>query len=324
MIKASYEQLVERISRLSALDKAEIQRRIDAKKAKLSGLISNEGAAQIIAAELGISFEKQTFKIFDLLIGMKKVSVTGKIIDEPIIRKFVRQGKEAEVASFTIADDSSNIRVVLWDTKHIEMLKTSVLKKGSVIETKNADVRGTLARELHLNSFSELMISDKEIDKVNIEREKPMVKRISELKSNERVNIRANILQLFNPSFFYVCPECNMKVSLEGDKATCVRHGSVLPKKRAILNVIIDDGSENIRAMAFHEIIFKLFNMDERDINKLEDTSFMIEKKQEVLGSEFFLIGRSRANVLFNRDEFVINECEKVEPDMVIKELSKS
>ena len=81
MIRATYEQLIDRIAKLAGLTTEEIQRRVEAKKAKLSGLISNEGAAQVVAAELGISFEKQKFKINDLLNGMRRVIIVGKIIN---------------------------------------------------------------------------------------------------------------------------------------------------------------------------------------------------------------------------------------------------
>ena len=59
----NYPQLIERICKTSGLSREDVERRIEAKRAKLSGLISKEGAAQIVAADLGISFDKQKIKI---------------------------------------------------------------------------------------------------------------------------------------------------------------------------------------------------------------------------------------------------------------------
>ncbi len=53
----NYDLLIERIATSAGIEKEEVERKVEAKKAKLSGLISKEGAAQIIAAELGINFE---------------------------------------------------------------------------------------------------------------------------------------------------------------------------------------------------------------------------------------------------------------------------
>ena len=52
----NYDQLVEKISRLSKVAKEEIMRKVEAKRAKLSGMVSKEGAAQIVAAEMGVNF----------------------------------------------------------------------------------------------------------------------------------------------------------------------------------------------------------------------------------------------------------------------------
>ena len=66
----NYQLLVERISKASGLPIEEIERKIEAKRAKLSGLVSKEGACQIIAAELGINFDKERMKISELVQGM--------------------------------------------------------------------------------------------------------------------------------------------------------------------------------------------------------------------------------------------------------------
>ncbi len=79
MVQVAYEQLLERISRASELSVSDIERRVEAKRAKLSGLVSKEGAAQIVAAELGINFEKQKVKINELMSG-KRANFSGKII----------------------------------------------------------------------------------------------------------------------------------------------------------------------------------------------------------------------------------------------------
>ena len=59
----NYEKLIERISRTSGLEKEEIEKKVVAKQEKISGLISKEGAAQIVASELGISLDSEKSKI---------------------------------------------------------------------------------------------------------------------------------------------------------------------------------------------------------------------------------------------------------------------
>ena len=53
-MEENYQQLIEFISENSGVSTEDIERKIEAKQAKLSGLISKEGAAHIVANELGI------------------------------------------------------------------------------------------------------------------------------------------------------------------------------------------------------------------------------------------------------------------------------
>ena len=71
----NYKKLLERISTSADVPVEELERKVEGKRAKLSGLISKEGAAQIIAAELGISFDNERMKISELVQGMKKANV---------------------------------------------------------------------------------------------------------------------------------------------------------------------------------------------------------------------------------------------------------
>ncbi|MGC9309961.1 MAG: DUF2240 family protein, partial [Candidatus Nanoarchaeia archaeon] len=149
----NYSALVERIAKSAGLEKEEVERRIEARKAKLSGLISKEGAAQIIAAELGVNFENQEMKISELVGGMKKVNLVGKIIQLYAVREFEKKGKKGKVANMLVADETGVMRVVLWDTNHIELIEKGEIKEEDVIEIKNAGMRDA---ELHLSGFSDI------------------------------------------------------------------------------------------------------------------------------------------------------------------------
>jgi replication factor A1 len=149
----NYSQLVDRIAKSSGLSVEDIERRIEAKRAKLSGLISKEGAAQVVAAELGISFDKEKMKISELLSGMKRVNVVGKIVEMFPVREYNKNGRQGKIGSFILADDTSNIRTVLWDTNHIALIEQGKVKQEDIIEITNGSIRNT---ELHLTGFSDI------------------------------------------------------------------------------------------------------------------------------------------------------------------------
>ena len=305
----NYDKLLERITRSSALAREEIERKIEAKKAKLSGLISKEGAAQIVAAELGINFAQERLKISELVEGKKRANLIGKIIKIGPIREFNKNGREGKVANLTIADETSNARVVLWDTNHISLIEKGKIKESSVIEIANASVRNG---ELHLSSFADIKISNEKIDAV-ISEKLYSEKTLSNAKPGESIKTRATILKSFDPRYFEVCPECGKRAIDE----ECKIHGKVSPQKRALLSIVIDDGSETMRSVIFGDQI-KQLGLTDKEIFSLEEYT---KVKDKFLGEEKVFTGNIKNNALYNTIELNIESIESPDLDLLLKEL---
>ena len=309
----AYDKILEKISNASGLERQEIEQRVEAKIKKLSGLISKEGAAQVVAAELGINFDNEKLKVDELLPGMRRVNIVGKIINTFPVRTFVRNSQENKVANFILADETSNVKVVLWDTHHIELLEKNQIIEGSIVELINGNVRDN---EIHLGSFSELKLSNENLGEVKTE----MVlkqKNIEDFKISDNIKVRAFIVQIFDPKFFEVCPECKKKVELENENSVCKEHGKVIPEKRALMNIVLDDGTETIRAVLFHEPLQKL------GINLDLDSEPFLNQKNNFLGKEMVFSGNVRNNKFFNNPEFIIDGVKEVNMDELIEEMEK-
>ncbi len=309
-MQQNYEQLVDRIAKEAGLDKTEIDRKVEAKRAKLSGLISKEGAAQVVAAELGISFEKQKMKITELVQGMRGVNVVVKIINLFPVRSFDKNGRSGKVVNMIIADDTGNMKMVLWDINHIALFENNKIKQGDIVEIKNGSIRNN---ELHLGSFSEIKISSENLTEVKTEISY-LEKKIKDIGIGNAVKIRGIIVQIFEPRSFEICPECRKKVSLEGE---CETHGKVSPIKRFLLNFVVDDGTESLRIVLFNEHMEKLKLSDE----ELNSSELFLKKREELLGKEAFFSGTIRKNKMFNNPELFIEDIKEVDIDELIKEL---
>lgn len=312
----SYDILVEKIAKAAGLEKEEVERRIEAKKAKLSGLISKEGAAQIVSAELGVSFDNETLKIHELMPGMKKVNVTGKIINLFPIRQYNKNGKEGKVANIIIADETGSIRAVLWDTNHISLLEKNEICLNDTIEIKNAMMR---ENEMHLTNFSEIKKSSQIIENIKTTRS-AVGKNISEIQEGQSVKVRGLVVQFFPPRFFTVCSQCGKKAIAEADGGySCAEHGKIAPKERALVNLVLDDGTETLRVVMFSEQINKFVQEEE-----LKDAEKLAIFREDFLGSEYYVSGIARKNQMFNNIELIASEIEKVDVDNLIEELEKS
>ncbi|MCK4553303.1 DUF2240 family protein [Candidatus Pacearchaeota archaeon] len=308
----NYERILEKIAQVSGLEKEEISRRVEAKRAKLAGLISQEGAAQIVAAELGINFDNEKLKINELLPGMRKVNVVGKVFNLSPVRTFTtKKGDEGKVANMFIADETSNVKVVLWDTNHIELIEKNEIVENRVVEISNASMRDN---EIHLGSFSELKLSGEILNDVRTERV-VREKSIIDFRIGEDLSVRAFIVQAFEPKFFYVCPECRKKATQEADGFVCAEHGKVSAEKRALITIVLDDGTETMRAVLFHE------NLPKIGLTELENSERLINQREDLLGKEMIFSGNVRNNKFFNNNEFVVNDVAEVNLDELVAKL---
>ena len=80
----------------------------------------------------------------------------------------------------------------------------------------------------------------------------------------------------------------------------------------------MDDGTETIRAVLFHERISDL------GINDLEDTENLNRKKQELLGKEMFFSGSIRMNKFFENPELIVDGVKETNIDELIEKLEKN
>jgi len=307
-MEENYEKILERISKVSGFTKEELGERVEAKRTKLSGLISREGALQVIAAELGISFEDEKLKINELLPGMRKVKIIAKIISLSPVRTFTnKNGDQGKVANMVVADDTSNIKVVLWDTNHIELIEKENLVLDSVIEIAGASMRDN---EIHLGSFSEIKVSSEILSDVKTEKQ-IREKEICDLVIGDYTKTRAFIVQAFEPKFFEINKQTGRKITDEE------RASGAQPEKRMLMTIVLDDGFETIKAVLFSEILKKL------GIDSLEDLNLLNQQRENILGKELFFIGNVRRNSYFNNQELILDDFEEPDLDKLIIELEK-
>src|SRR3989338_9371145 len=160
MIRLSYEEIIAKIKEKSGASEAELSGKVAAKMSQLAGLVSREGAAHIVASELGIRLVDQLsgrLQIKNILNGMRDVETVGKVMQVFDERSFTANGKEGRVASIQVADETGSIRIVLWNEKADN---AKLAKAGDIIKVKSAYVRERNGiSELHLGDRSTILIN---------------------------------------------------------------------------------------------------------------------------------------------------------------------
>jgi replication factor A1 len=306
----------------------EINQKIKSKLRQLPGLISEEGAAHIVANELGVKLFDigEKLQIKNILAGMRNVDVVGKVLQKYELREFNKENTSGKVANLLIGDETGVVRVVLWH-KQAELINQ--LTEGDVVKIRGGYVRENNNRkEVHLSEMSKLIINPPDVT-VEVKPYAPPVstrKQIAEIKEDDaNVEILATIVQVFDMNFFEVCPQCSKRVRLRDEGFMCQTHGKVVPEYNYVLNLYLDDGSDNIRVVFWRQQAEELLGMAKDQVMSFKDDPSKFEPlKTELLGNIIKVSGRANKNQNFDRIELIASKVDKnPNPDEEIKKLKE-
>jgi replication factor A1 len=201
-----YDEVLSRVIKSTGIEKSVLINKIDDKMKELDNLVSKEGAAHIIANELGVSLidsdASQDFvNIKNLVGGLRNIIVIGRVTDIYPINSFKKDGKELQVGALSLSDGTGFVRVVFWNDS-INIFKN--IKEGDVIKVINTYVKenkfGKL--ELHTSFRSKIRINPEDVDPKSIPTNNKIQKKseridLVELKRDSSIRIFGIIVQLF-------------------------------------------------------------------------------------------------------------------------------
>jgi len=299
MISIPLQDIITKIAKHSGLSETEIKDKIKAKIEQLYGLVSEEGAAHILANEYGIKLFEVSgdLKIKDILMGMKSVDIVGKVLRKYELREFNTEKRKGKVANLMMGDETGTIRVVFWNDKTNDFTQ---IKEEDIIKIKGAYVRDNAGRkELHMGDSSHVIINPANVSVNTRERKEYARKHIKELEDGMSAEIIGTILQVFDVKFFEVCPKCNKRLRLREDQYTCDEHGTQTPTYNYVMNVYLDDGTGNIRTIFWKQQSQRLLKLNDNEFNAIRIAPEMFEKyKTDMLGVQIKVLGTTKNNIM--------------------------
>lgn len=327
MYKVPIAEIKQKILDSGKLGSDELELKMKAKINELSGLISEEGAAHIIANELGVEIVSTTqkrLKIKEIYSGMRSVTTLGKVVRKFETREFSKEDRSGKVCSLILGDETSTIRVVFWNDQ-ADLLKN--VSEGDILLVKDAYVReNNNGKEIHLGNQGSIDVNP-EGETVQSVREAAVHerKKIGELQEGGGAEIVGTVVQVFDPRFFNVCSECSRKVTESGGVFSCNTHGEVKPSLSYVMNLILDDGSGNIRSVLWKNQTAHLLEKTEEQMAIYKENMPAFEEvKTDLLGEQLKLLGQVKKNEMFSRLEFNVQIVTRAKPEEELARLEKA
>ena len=205
------EEIIERIQlRLPELSRDQILGKLEDKRRKTGGLISDEILLRMIASEFNVEIRNNetltlTLSLRDLVPGLNDVSITGRTIAvfSPKTFEGHRSGK---FASLLIADKTGVLRVVLWDSR-ADLIESYQLKTGQIIRFSHGYTREDRSGkvEVHIGNKGEVEITPSSLDTNDyptIAKFTTKIRDLTESQKNKRINIIGTVKELSLTSSF--------------------------------------------------------------------------------------------------------------------------
>ncbi len=262
--------------------------------------------------------EPKTVKLSELEEGMNSIETVGRVIEISDVREFERQdGSEGKAATLTVGDETGKRKVTLWDSKTKIIDELDV---GDIIRITNSyTVSGSYGDiEIHLGEDAEVEVGPETVTDIPApeeikEKTSPKSRSdIEDVEENTQAKIYGTVVQVFqrNP-VFRVCPKCNKNIKSEDSQVLCDKCGeTVAPEPRAVVNMIVDDGTGNIRVVAFgkqaEELIGKTANEVYQELRD-EDLSDLYEEL-DLEGQDIDVSGNVRRDEYYEQLELRTNE----------------
>lgn len=316
------EDVIEKIVEESDLDEDEVDEEIEDKMEEFSGLVSEEGAAHLVAKEFGVQIEGEENKdlqIDNIVPEMRKVHLKAKVLNISDINTFERDDEEEDgkVQNLVLGDESGTIRVTLWDEQ------TQIAEKIS--EGNGIEIAGAYTVEDNQGN-AELRLGDDVQVKMLDEDEVPEVDDSNSMQTQEvainEVNsegnsyrVRGMLMKIYTSNPFYrVHPETGDTVRENDDGEYVTDEGEEVegPEGRLAVSGVIDDGTETIRTVFFGDQARKILEVDE-EVEKEMDVDAVEEAAEKAAGKELVIEGRTRFNDYFDRIEILANDIEEIE-----------
>lgn len=324
----TYDQILSMIEKEKGLTKEDIESRIKDKLSQLSDLISKEGAAHIIANELGVKLydaSARKIQVKDLNPMLKGFEIVGKVLKLYEIREYNTGMRKGRVANMFIGDETGSCRITLWDENQIQEIADEKVKEGDIVKIMNGYVkenRGFMELQLGSQGSWEINPSGVTIEAKGLGQVDGVKKDIKDIKENDNVKLVGTVVQIFEPRFYDACPDCKKKLSYGEEGFECATHGKVESKAQPILNIFFDDGTDNVRVVCFGDNVNKVLDIEDATVLKENPDKFK-EVQRNIGGKQLEIIGKVTNNTFFNRLEVVANAVKDANPQELAMELKE-
>ena len=133
-------------------------------------------------------------------------------------------------------------------------------------------------------------------------------KSISSLSANDaNIELLGTIVQIFDPRYYEVDPQTGKRIRPREDNKFYDQAGKeIKPEYAAVMNALLDDGTDTIRVVFFQNQLVNLLKINKDALAAYKDNPAEFQNaREELLGKIIKIVGKASKNEMFDRMEFI-------------------
>lgn len=201
-----FKEIIKRIlTQKEELSEDKVQALIEEKKSGFQGLLSDEGAALLVAQDLTVEIEQderlEELQVTDLISNLNDVTIIGRVLSVWPLREFTkRDGNIGKYVRLVLADKTGKIFCIFWDSKAEKISKEETLQ-GKMLKIAHGYTREGISKdvELHIGDRGDHIISPNvsEENYPKFDERELKFSDISEIKSERKnINVLAKVIKI--------------------------------------------------------------------------------------------------------------------------------
>ncbi len=263
--------VIEQIAEKSQKQSGEIRRLVEEKKKRFSGILTDSGAAFMVAKDLGIDLGLESVKrmhVSQLKAGMQNVDLLVRAMQVFSPKLFEKNGRSGKLCNLVVADSTGEIRLTVWHDD-VRKLAMEHVQRGSVLLLRNCYVKSFNEKlQISLASNGRMEVNPKNVLFADLPEAKTALSKVSGLQEGMNdANVVARVIRLFPVTLF------------EKEQ-----------RKGRVMNFLIGDETGITRATAWNDLVNEVQALKENDLVRIEGAY----TKQGLKGIELHLGWQAR------------------------------
>lgn len=200
----SFRAILERIiAQKPSLKKEQLLEIIEKKRTEAGSLLNREGAAFLVAADLGVSLTDShlatKLEIKDIIPNLGSVTISGRVLAVHPLQKFSRKdGSQGRLRRVLIGDQTSMLEVYLWDDKAEELDRLHIDRDSSIKVIHGYTRQSLNGRvELHVGGRGAVEVLPSEMADTHLPPFRSFFVKIGTMKAGQDVNLKGRITKIF-------------------------------------------------------------------------------------------------------------------------------